>query len=375
MDSRFFEEPVPGDEYLEHYGVLGMKWGIRRYQPYPKGDGPKGRFIGEKAKGAASAVGRGMTGAARATKNRVVKAKQAYDAKAPEREAKRAEREAERWEHKVSSHKKKAYKNVGKLSDAELNARIDRLRREREFKSLTDDVVFPGKKRVAQYTDRVVNKVLDKSVDKAFEVVEKQLFPKSASEKALEDLKYRADVAKSQAAIAKSNATIAESNNKYRDAVGSGGSSKKDKSEAKEKAPKAEPAQPVSKPAPSASVPAQPKASSSSKSEPRESAERRAQLEEIQRHRTQNREIREAAVAKREAREARERQEQLDEIARHREENQRIRQAGIANANEHRREAVNAVSSMSRYQESGVSFASGHAATSYTYLDDMLKRR
>ena len=37
------------DEYLAHYGVMGMKWGVRRYQPYQKGDGQKskGKFIGK----------------------------------------------------------------------------------------------------------------------------------------------------------------------------------------------------------------------------------------------------------------------------------------------------------------------------------------
>lgn len=126
---------------LKHYGVLGQKWGIRRYQPYsvkPRGSGKGGQEIG-LARRVGRRVGRAITDP---IKTRIVR------------------RIESKENEKAIKDRKQTIDDMRLLSDAEIQTRINRLKNEQELKRLTEQDIAPGKKFVGGVMSDVSKRVL-----------------------------------------------------------------------------------------------------------------------------------------------------------------------------------------------------------------------
>lgn len=106
-----------------------MKWGVRRYQPYPKGKGHKGTFLKSKKRELKSLSD---------SRNKKLDKRSTTDIKKSSRRLTK-ENELKRLSSKMSKtgtkKDREQYRRRDQMSDKELNRKVDRLLAKEEFKT------------------------------------------------------------------------------------------------------------------------------------------------------------------------------------------------------------------------------------------------
>lgn len=208
----YFVERTGDPDSLTHYGIFGQKWGIRRFQNKDGTRTPAGKAR-ERASDFKKSASAGWQKVKRAASSGWRKVKKA------------GETEIDKLRVKAAARKERK-KKVSEMSDEDLNRRISRLQKERQYKELMREV-NPGKldgakKVMKDFGNNLVSSVSKKTVDR---ITDKIFAPKDErtsldvgdisqlTDKQLNDVKKRMDT---ERAVAKGlSSARAEIDNSY----------------------------------------------------------------------------------------------------------------------------------------------------------------